>query len=87
MNPFYIYLILINAIGMLLMLADKSKAKKGAFRIPEKVLFGINFLGGSLGCTLGTYLFRHKTQKPAFAMGFPATLCLHILILAYWLHK
>ena len=87
MNPFCIYLILINAIGLLLMLADKSKAKKGAYRIPEKVLLGFCFLGGSLGGTLGMYLFRHKTQKPAFAMGFPATLCLHILIFFYILHK
>ena len=87
MNPFCIYLILINAIGLLLMLADKSKAKKGSYRIPEKVLLGFCFLGGSLGGTLGMYLFRHKTQKPAFAMGFPATLCLHILIFFYILHK
>ena len=87
MNPFYIYLILINAIGLLLMLADKSKAKKSAYRIPEKVLLGFCFLGGSLGGTLGMYLFRHKTKKQAFTMAFPATLCLHILIFFYILHK
>ena len=87
MNPFYFYLILINALGLLLMLADKSKAKKGAYRIPEKILLGICFLGGSFGCTVGMYLFRHKTQKLLFSMGFPATACLHILLLAYILHK
>ena len=68
------------------MLADKIKAKKAAWRIPEAVLLGIGFLGGSLGCTLGMYLFRHKTAKPPFAMGFPAMLCLHLLIFFYWLH-
>ena len=87
MNPFYIYLILINAFGVLIMLTDKLKAKKGAYRIPEKVLLCINFAGGSLGCTLGMYLFRHKTQKQVFAMCFPATLCLHILIFTYILHR
>ena len=87
MNPFYIYLILINAIGMLLMLADKSKAKKGSSRIPEKLLLGLGLLGGSLGCTLGMYIFHHKTRKQAFAMGFPAALFLHIVLLCFYLHN
>ena len=87
MNPFYIYLILINAAGFLFMLADKLKAKNGVFRIPEKLLLGLGFLGGSLGCTVGMYVFHHKPRKQAFAMGFPATLFLHIVIIAYFLHK
>ncbi len=42
--------------------ADKSKAKKGAWRIPEKVLLGLGFLGGSIGALLGMKLLRHKTK-------------------------
>lgn len=87
MNPIYIYLIIINAAGLLFMLTDKAKAKNGSFRIPEKLLLGIGFLGGSLGCTLGMYLIRHKTQKMAFSMGFPATMFLHLVIFLYFLRK
>lgn len=34
-----IYFIVINIIGFLIMYIDKQKAKKGKWRIPEKVLF------------------------------------------------
>ena len=36
-----IYLITINALGFLLMLIDKQKAKKNAWRIPERVLMAV----------------------------------------------
>ena len=82
MNPVFCYLLIINASGLLCMLADKLKAKKAKYRIPEKILLGIAFLGGSLGCTAGMYLFRHKTRKPAFRMVLPALSLLHIII--FW---
>ena len=41
-----IYFIVINIIGFLIMFIDKQKAKKGAWRIPEKTLFIITGLGG-----------------------------------------
>ena len=39
-----IYFIAINIIGFLIMYIDKQKAKKGKWRIPEKVLFVITAL-------------------------------------------
>jgi len=42
--------------------ADKAKAKKHAWRIPEKVLLGLGFLGGSIGGLLGMQCLRHKTK-------------------------
>ena len=56
-----IYLSLINALALLLMLADKQRAKKHRWRIPESVLLASAALGGSLGALLGMWLFRHKT--------------------------
>ena len=41
-----IYFVVINIIGFLIMLIDKQKAKKGAWRIPEKTIFIITALGG-----------------------------------------
>lgn len=66
------------------MLIDKRKAVKKRWRIPEWFLLTTAFAGGSLGCLLGMYLFRHKTKKPAFAMTLPALLILHILVLLYF---
>jgi len=43
-----IYLLIINLLGFLVMLIDKKKAEKGAWRIPEKTLFIITMLGGGI---------------------------------------
>lgn len=80
MEILIIYLIIINALGLLLMLMDKQKAIQKQWRIPEKTLLGVGLIGGSLGCVLGMRLFRHKTKKPVFFVGLPLMLLVHILI-------
>ena len=74
MKPFLIYLFIINALGFLLMLIDKQKAKKKKWRIPEVTLMGVAALGGSIGSLLGMYTFRHKTLHKKFTLGIPAIL-------------
>ena len=76
------YLILVNAAVFLLMLIDKSKAKRGAWRIPERTLLGSAILGGSLGAITGMYLFRHKTKHPKFTIGIPLILIIQIIAIA-----
>ena len=44
MKNLIIYLIVINLFGFFIMWLDKRKAKKGAWRIPEKTLFIITAL-------------------------------------------
>lgn len=73
-----------NLLGMILMGADKSRAKRGAWRIPEKTFFLLAVLGGSVGCWLGMYLFHHKTRHGYFVVGMPLILIAQILIL-FWL--
>ena len=85
MQYLWYYLILINALSFLLMRADKQKARKRQWRIPEAVLFTASFLGGSLGGTLGMLFCSHKTKKPLFSVGFPVLLFLHLGMLALWL--
>ena len=80
-----IYFIVINIIGFLIMYIDKQKAKKGKWRIPEKTLFIITALGGGIGTVAGMYTFRHKTQKIAFVIGFPAITILEILAVIYFI--
>lgn len=80
-----IYCIAINIIGFCAMLIDKQKAKSGAWRIPEKSLFIITLLGGGFGTIAGMYLFRHKTKKLYFTIGFPVILITEISLIVYWL--
>ena len=84
MKLFLWYLLLINAAAFLLMLADKYKAKKHLWRIPERVLIGSALLGGSIGALAGIYLFRHKTRHLKFTIGIPAILAGQ-LILGLWI--
>lgn len=69
-----LYLLIINALGFALMLADKVKARKNLWRIPESTLMLIAALGGSVGSLLGMYTIRHKTKHPKFTVGIPAIL-------------
>ena len=65
-----IYLIVMNLIGLAVMAMDKSKARHHAWRIPEKTLFLVSILGGSVGTWTGMYLFHHKTKHWYFRWGF-----------------
>ena len=80
MKYFLLYLLLINAAAFLLMLADKRKAKKNRWRIPERTLFGSALLGGSIGALLGMYTFRHKTRHRSFTLGMPTILIAQIAL-------
>ena len=74
------YLVLVNALAFVLMLTDKLKAKKGAWRIPEATLLGTAALGGSIGAIAGMYLFRHKTRHIKFTLGLPLILVLQLAV-------
>ncbi len=77
-SPVIGYLLIINAVSFLLMLADKQRAKKHRWRIPEATLILSAALGGSIGCLLGMYTIRHKTRKPKFYIGVPVILAVQV---------
>ena len=87
MNYFLLYLLLINAAAFVLMLADKVKARKNRWRIPERTLIGSALLGGSIGALLGMYTFRHKTRHLKFTLGVPAILIAQIALLVFLITK
>ena len=78
--PVLLYLIIVNAAAFLLMLADKQKAKRGLWRIPESTLMGVAIIGGSVGALAGMYTFRHKTRHLKFVLGVPLIFVIQILL-------
>ena len=80
-----IYIAVMNIAGVAAMGIDKWKAKHHAWRIPEKTLFAISLLGGSIGAWAGMYLFRHKTKHIQFVVGMPLILAIQIIAAGYWL--
>lgn len=87
-----IWLVLINLAAFLVFGLDKLKAKRKekrekTRRIPEKTLFLLAILGGSVGALLGMRVWHHKTLHKSFRFGIPAILILQIIIPAgLWLY-
>ena len=52
-----------NLLVFMIYGTDKSKARKGAWRIPEKYLLSFAFLCGGFGAWLAGVTFHHKTRK------------------------
>ena len=80
-----VWLAAINLVTFAVYGIDKAKAKRGAWRVPEKTLFLLPLLGGSLGALLGMRVFHHKTKHWYFVWGIPLIL-LAQLALAVWLY-
>ena len=80
---FFAYVLLINLALFAVMGIDKYKARNGLWRIPEKTLFGLALLGGSIGGILGMKVFRHKTKHNSFKFGFLAILLLQLALLGW----
>lgn len=74
-----VYLFIVNAAAFTLMLADKYKAKRNLWRIPEATLMGVAVIGGSIGAIAGMNLFRHKTKHPKFYIGLPVIFVLQVV--------
>lgn len=85
---FYLYLLFINVIAVIVCFADKIKAKNGSYRIPEKTLFVISILGGSVGMYVAMKTIRHKTKHKRFMIGIPLIIFLQLLLFVFiWLTK
>ena len=74
------YLVLVNVIAFTVFGADKAKARKQKWRVPEKTLFALALLGGSLGAFLGMHVFHHKTKHWYFRVFIPLILLVQIAI-------
>ena len=80
-----LYVVIMNILGVAVMGIDKYKAQHKLWRIPEKTLFLVSILGGSIGTWTGMYLFRHKTKHWYFVVGMPLILAIQIVIaLVVW---
>ena len=78
------WVLVFSLADFLLMGVDKRRARRGAWRVPEKTFFLVAVLGGSPGAILGMRLFHHKTRHWYFKWGLPAILIAQ-LALAMWL--
>lgn len=86
------WLLVINLVTFFVFGIDKWKAKRkekkeSVRRIPEKTLFLLAAIGGSVGALIGMRVWHHKTLHKSFRIGIPAILALQILIpVGLWIY-
>jgi len=68
---------IINSIVFYIYGVDKLKAVAGSYRIPEKTLLFLAFIG-PYGGFLGMQFFRHKIRKNKFKILIPVFMVIHL---------
>ena len=79
----FLYLIVINICGFLIMFIDKNRAVHKEWRIPEKTLMFLSLIGGSIGMFAGMHIFRHKTKHIKFTLGVPFIFIVELITAVY----
>jgi len=74
------YIIIINALAFCVSGFDKYAAVHNYRRIPEKTLFLLAAIGGSLGIYSSMLLFRHKTRHISFMLGIPIIIAIQLAL-------
>ncbi len=75
-----LYLAVANVAAFVCYGVDKRRAERGEWRIPERTLLTLAFLGGGLGAFLGMHVFHHKTRKLRFRLLAPLALVLSVVV-------
>ena len=84
MEYILIYFAVISLVTAIVTVCDKKAAKsRPKHRVPEKILFLLAILGGSVAEYLTMLKIRHKTKHKRFMIGLPIIMALQVVIL--WL--
>lgn len=59
---------------------DKQQAAAGQWRTPEKILHGVELLGGWPGALVAQQMFRHKTRKLSYQLLFWLIVAVHQVV-------
>lgn len=81
-----LYLAIVSLISVIVTVYDKLRAKKGGWRVPEKTLLFLSFLGGGIAMLLTMNIVHHKTNKTKFMIGIPLIIILQC-VAGYFIYK
>ena len=81
------WLLAANLLAWIITAFDKSAARRGWRRVPERTLFLVAAAGGTPAMLLTMCIIRHKTRHPKFMVGLPLLLVVQaavaVLLLKY----
>ena len=75
---------LASALAFCLYWTDKRRAGRGAWRISEATLHGVELLGGWPGAWIAQRVFRHKWQKRPYMAVFWTIVAIHAAGWVWW---
>ncbi len=78
-----IYFASINIVTFFWFGLDKLQAQLQTRRTPEKVLWFLSLVGGSLGALAAMKFFRHKTKKGSFQTMFLLIFCVQVAVVFF----
>jgi uncharacterized membrane protein YsdA (DUF1294 family) len=77
----------LNVFTFLVFAYDKACAVRGTWRVPERQLFLLMLVGGSLGGWLAMVRLHHKTRKTSFRSIASLIVLLQLVALAELVHQ
>ncbi len=66
-----VYLLIVSLVSIAITAADKSRARRGKWRVPEATLLLCAALGGGVAMYVAMRCLHHKTRKRKFMWGIP----------------
>ena len=66
---------------------DKRRARRHKWRVPERTLWLVSLLGGSVATYLTMRVIRHKTLHRRFMWGIPLLAVAQVALIAFLWHK
>jgi uncharacterized membrane protein YsdA (DUF1294 family) len=78
-----LYLLVVNLLTFAMYWQDKRAARAGGPRVPEAMLLGVGFAGGTGAALIAQKLLRHKTRKRSFQFKFWAITFVQIGLLIF----
>lgn len=81
-----LWLAAVSGLAVILTLHDKRAARRGARRVPERMLLLVCALGGSAAMLAVMRIVRHKTKHAKFMVGIPVMIVVQVAVglVAWW---
>lgn len=81
------WLIAASVMAIVVTVWDKRRARRQAWRVPERTLWLVSVLGGSVATYLTMCVIRHKTLHRRFMWGLPALVVAQTALLFFLWYK
>ena len=78
-----LWIAVVSLVSVIITVADKIKARRGAYRISEAALMIFSALGGSVAMLVTMLIIRHKTKHIKFMLGIPIIILFQLIIAVY----